>query len=208
MTRPLDTLAARLRHARKQRRLSQEELGELVAESQSTISKLENQGILQTVAIARLAAALNVPALWLELGHPPEPDWTDDQHTSAGLLREPLAQYVSHPEIEDAPEIAMGANMNSDNLPPVFWTSVPDDAMSPRLAIGKRVCFDRRLDPRAGDAVLVVDAAGQIAVRQYRAAALGRWTAHAINPSYEPMDSVQHGLVVLAVLKAEEGRWT
>jgi transcriptional regulator with XRE-family HTH domain len=208
MNRPLDTLGARLKYARKQRKFSQEDLGARVAESQSTISKIENHAIQQTGAIARLAAALNVPPLWLELGHPPEPDWTNDQPANMGHMSKRVAHFVSPPKFEDAPDIVMGESMDPDKLPPVFWTAITDDAMAPRLPKGKKVCFDRTLTARAGDAVLVVDAAGALAVRQYRAAALGKWTAYAINDSFEPMDSQQHGLRVIAVLKAEEGRWT
>jgi transcriptional regulator with XRE-family HTH domain len=204
VTRPLDTLGARLRHARKKRQLGQEDLAGAANESQPTISKIERGEIQQPTSIARLAAALEV---WLELGHGDEPDWDKSQHTSAGRVAERVAQYVIQSKFEDAPHIDLGANMNPQSLPRVFWTPMPDDAMAPRVLAGKLLCFDKGMQPRAGDGILVSDASGRLSVRLYRVAPLGRWTAHALNPSYEPMDSEQHGLAVVAVLKAEEGRW-
>lgn len=208
MQRPLDSLGARLRFARKQRDLSQEELAAAVSESQSTISKIENQTIQQTGAIARLADALNVHPMWLELGRGPEPDWTKPHHASAVLLKETVAQYLIHPEIEHAPHIDWGAKMTTDDLPDVFWLTMKDNAMAPRAGTGKRICFSRKLQARAGDGVLVRDRTGELYFREMRLATADRWTAHASNNIFAPLDSVADGLQIVAVLMAEEGRWS
>lgn len=102
VTRPLDTLGQRLRHARKMRRWSQEELAEAAQEKQPNISKIERGEIQQTTAIARLAAALRVPPLWLEVGNGPEPDWTPTQHVAEGMGVYTVAQSVSLPGVETA----------------------------------------------------------------------------------------------------------
>lgn len=95
-----------------------------------------------------------------------------------------------------------------DELPSVFWATLPDDSMAPRAAAGKKVCFDRGMVPRPGDGVLVADGAGGVYFRVYRAAGAGRWVAAALNADYVPLDSERDGLRVLAVLRGEEGRWS
>ena len=69
------------------------------------------------------------------------------------------------------------------------------------------MCFDKQLLPRPGDGVLVADRAGNTYFRLYRVGSVGRWTATAMNPAFHELDSERDGLSLLAVLKAEEGRW-
>jgi SOS-response transcriptional repressor LexA len=64
----METLAKRLRWARKQKRISQEELGKLAGVSQSTIGNLEAGTRASARKIASIAAALGVDALWLAEG--------------------------------------------------------------------------------------------------------------------------------------------
>ncbi|HWZ47324.1 MAG TPA: S24 family peptidase [Herbaspirillum sp.] len=64
----METLAKRLRWARNQKRLSQEELGKLAGVSQSTIGNLEAGTRASARKIASIAAALGVDALWLAEG--------------------------------------------------------------------------------------------------------------------------------------------
>jgi transcriptional regulator with XRE-family HTH domain len=75
MSRPLESLAQRLVHARKKRRLNQEQLAEAAGLKQPDVSKLETGRMLKTTAMARLARALGVPSAWLEFGEGREPDW-------------------------------------------------------------------------------------------------------------------------------------
>lgn len=77
--------------------------------------------------------------------------------------------------------------------------------MNGRKAFGEKLA---RVQPRPGDGVLVSDSSGGVYFRIYRAGRADRWTAVALNPAYGPdLDSERDGLRVLAVLKAEEGRW-
>jgi transcriptional regulator with XRE-family HTH domain len=87
MARPVETLAQRLSRARKKRGLSQTKLAELSGLKQSDISKLETGNMLKTTGMARLARALLVSDLWLELGEGPEPDWGD--HSAPHRADEP-----------------------------------------------------------------------------------------------------------------------
>lgn len=70
-----DTLAKRLLKARTKRKLKQGELAKRAGLQQSDISKLENDRMHSTTAMARLAHVLQVPARWLELNEGEEPDW-------------------------------------------------------------------------------------------------------------------------------------
>lgn len=188
--------------------MTQAALAAAVGELQATISKIERGEILEPTSIARLARALQSPAEWLETGDGEEPDWTDDQHTSAGLIREPVAQYLSQPKIEHAPLIDWGETVNLDALPEIFWLTMKDNAMAPRAGAGKRVCFSRLLQARAGDGVLVADKSGELYFRELRPATSDRWVAHATNGVFAPLDSAHDGLRIVAVLMAEEGRWS
>jgi len=75
MSRPLESLAQRLVHARKKRGLNQGQLADAAGLKQPDVSKLETGRMLKTTAMARLSRALGVSGAWLEFGEGPEPDW-------------------------------------------------------------------------------------------------------------------------------------
>jgi hypothetical protein len=65
---------------------------------QPDISKIERGAIQQTTGIARLAAALHVPAGWLERGDGAEPNWDGVAEEASPYLsrgRVPLDQAVN-----------------------------------------------------------------------------------------------------------------
>jgi len=64
----MDTLAKRLRHARKARNLTQVELAEKSGVAQSDISKIERGETLSTTKLVALSNALNVNPNWLDTG--------------------------------------------------------------------------------------------------------------------------------------------
>jgi hypothetical protein len=136
--------------------------------------------------------------------------WLDRQHWIAGESSPAYAvdQDLSQPTVEHAPQIDWEALMEHKTLPALFWITINDDAMAPRVRAGNRVCFDSRQTPRAGDGVLLVDEAGTFQFRMYRAASADRWIASALNPAFAERDSAKDPIRVVAVLVAEEGRWT
>lgn len=71
----LSTLAGRLAYAREKRGLTQTDLADAAKMKQPAVSKIEKKLMHRTTAIARLAAALGVPAEWLERGEGLEPVW-------------------------------------------------------------------------------------------------------------------------------------
>lgn len=133
--------------------------------------------------------------------------WLDRQHPNERPAAAEVAHDLSQWKIEHAPVITWEQLMQNEKLPTLFWAELQDDAMSPRAPRGRRICFDSTVDPSPGDGVLLADSSGGLHFRQYRAGAAGRWIAHALNPAYQDLDSERDGLRVLAVLKAEEGRW-
>jgi transcriptional regulator with XRE-family HTH domain len=62
------TLAARLRHARKEKGLTQVQLSVLSGVRQSDISKIERGDTLRTTSGVELATALDVSPVWLITG--------------------------------------------------------------------------------------------------------------------------------------------
>lgn len=71
----INTLAYRVKLARKKRKFSQAVLAEKAGLKQPDISKIELGSIEKTTGIARLARALRVSPAWLEMGSGAEPDW-------------------------------------------------------------------------------------------------------------------------------------
>lgn len=64
----MDTLQERLIHARKQKKMSQAELGAAIGKSQSSIAALETGRNKASTDIAKIANALGVSAIWLDTG--------------------------------------------------------------------------------------------------------------------------------------------
>ena len=64
----MDTLAKRLKFARRRCGMNQEELSELSGVGQPVISKIERGAILKTTGLVALARALDCNPLWLEIG--------------------------------------------------------------------------------------------------------------------------------------------
>lgn len=196
-TRSLDTLGARLRHARKQRELTQEQLAELAEIGQSNISKLERGDMLQTTGIARLAHALYVNPLWLETGDGPEPDWTSEQRTSRGVAQD-LSQArptVSLPKVAWE-ELKMG---HTPEQP--FELDVVDDALAPDIFVGCVAMMDPGRPPEPAWPVLVRDRRGDVYLRDYEAGPGSSWRAVARARGFRAMDSEGDGLTIIAAME-------
>lgn len=200
----IDTMGGRLRLARTKRKMSQEELAEATQMQQGDISKIENNRITQTTGIARLAHALQVPPMWLELGQGDEPDWENPTTWSSGV-----AHWLSHLRPQTVPSITREQLMTEfkESPPELFRIAAFDEAMSPRVRPGAVLTFSTAETPRPGDGVLVRDAAGDVHFREYLMGRPGAWVAHAENRLYQPMESDRDGLEVIAVLLSVDARW-
>jgi hypothetical protein len=171
-----------------------------VNKSDSQISQWLNASADSKSGKPRRISTDSCRALEIKVKKPP--GWMDEQHAPRGE-----AHDLSDFRPEDGPHVEWGDIMQRVHLPRLFWAALPDDSMTPRAPAGKMICFDSSMAPKPGDGVLVADSSSGVYFRVYRAGAGGRWTAHAINPAFADLDSERDGLRVLAVLKAEEGRW-
>jgi hypothetical protein len=117
------------------------------------------------------------------------------------------SQNIPARSASNSHRVEWGAAM-SEAVPDVFSVAIPDDSMAPRVKRGDRVRFQRNLDPRPGDGVLVSDANGDWYFRLYRVRRAGEWEAHPVNDAYQPLDAARDGLTLIAVLTGiEQQRW-
>jgi SOS-response transcriptional repressor LexA len=90
--------------------------------------------------------------------------------------------------------------MQTADLPGAFVLPMPDDALSPSIARGTRLIFERGGHAVPGVGVLVQTPDGRRYVRRFVEAPGGAWLAQAPNPSYATLHSTQDQLRVLAVM--------
>ena len=79
----MNTLAERLRFARKRCKINQDQLAELSGVGQGVISKIERGSIKKTTGLVALARALDCSPIWLETGVD-EPGELEGQQTRIG----------------------------------------------------------------------------------------------------------------------------
>lgn len=196
----------RLYQARVAAGLTQQQVQKAVGISQTNLSDAEGSAESSGFT-AQLAALYGVDATWLATGLGKPPGWQDFQTADGGRASPPVAHELSQFKPQHGPHIRWGDLMRPEELPPLFWTTVPDDSMAPRALAGKRVCFALDEPAKPGAGVLVQDAGGAYFFRRYVAGPGKRWTAEAINPDYAALDSERDGLKVVAVLVAQWGGW-
>lgn len=89
------SIGERVREARKDAKLTQQQLAAKVSISQSTLSELENGESAGTAFVATMAAALGVSALWLETGKGPKKlDIVSASKSAAGTDTVPVSEIV------------------------------------------------------------------------------------------------------------------
>jgi hypothetical protein len=88
-----------------------------------------------------------------------------------------------------------------------FTVVAPDDTMAPAILRGSTVIFDAGLLPaRNGDYVLLKDMAGDWHIREYQGTPDGTWHALPQAERALTLESVKHGLEVLAIFDGTVGR--
>lgn len=93
----------------------------------------------------------------------------------------------------------MGANLNQP-----FELQVVDGAFGGDIPPGCVMRLDPERKPRAGWPVLVKDSTGAFYLRDYQEGAGGQWQAVARVRGFAPLDSIEHGLQIVAVMKGVE----
>jgi transcriptional regulator with XRE-family HTH domain len=196
----VNTFAERLKSARLAVGLSQTELARLAKISTGAIGNYEAGTRDNPRELFALSAALGVNPEWLQSGR--------GRRDFREAVAHSLSQRQPNNDSHDDPQRVAWGSMKTADLPEVFQVEVPDDAMADRVLKGHLVKFSRAEAPRAGDGVLVEDAAGQWHFRQYSPGAQGRFAAVAKNSAYQTLDSERDGLKVIAVLVGiPEARW-
>lgn len=129
------------------------------------------------------------------------PRWTELQHPHEGVRTAPLAQEMSHPPFRVPPVHIAWEDILKRPLPAEFQTTAADSALAPEVPRGTTVMMITGTEPEPGDFVLASDRDGNTYLREYRMLKAGHWVAHATNSAYLPLDSVAHGLTVLAIFE-------
>lgn len=190
--------------ARERSGLTQMEVRALLGVSQGTLSQLEGTAA-SSGRVVEFAKLYDVDSTWLATGEgiaPPD------------VAREPMAAHQAHQlspapvtsSLQKAREIVPWRELGMRKLKEQFSVEAPDDSMAPVIKRGAILDFDRTLEPRTDDAVLLKDGDGVWHVRTYQAGPRGRWVAKAENGAFLPMDSERDELEVIAVLTAVHGR--
>lgn len=167
--------AKRLKEARAHAGLTQEQLAEKAALSQSAIGDLESKrhGSRRT---ATLAAICGVSALWLESGQGPMTAGAASRLTQLpqGMRRYPVlsfsqarARSESAGGARDTETLGVEAASDSASLQS-FFLQLDDNSMSPEYRPGDCVLIDPQVRPQPGDFVLASHGAQQALLRKYR----------------------------------------
>lgn len=200
------TLGERLKEAREARKMTQTAVAKLAGVSQGTIGNLEKDRGKNPRELLAIARAVGVSPDWLLTGRGGREIMHEFDPPSLG--GDPhLAHPMSLRSFTVVPTLKWGVLMNEE-LPLVFKTALPDNAMAPRAPVGTVVEFTRELEPQPGDGVLLRDRDGNLYCREYRVLRAGVWEAHAENRAFNPLDPEVEGLTIVAVLTAAATRWS
>lgn len=116
------------------------------------------------------------------------------------------AHSMSHPPYQNVPtKIEWGAKRVGE-LPTEFGVHLPDDSMAPEAKAGALVWFERGLEPRPGDWVLVIDRANNWFMREYRQRRPGDWYAFALNSAFDTLEPSRDGIEVAAIFMGMKAR--
>jgi hypothetical protein len=96
--------------------------------------------------------------------------------------------------------------MKLDELPETFATSMPDAALKGDIEESTEMIFERGSASAApGKVVLVEDGNGNRFIRRYASVRGSHWRAVSSNGFFDPLDSIEHDLKVLAVMQWRRG---
>lgn len=210
LTLAMDTLAARVKAARKFRKMTQDQLAKEAGAGQSDISKIERGGIERTTHLIGMATALKCDPRWLDTGDGPPP-WTDNPHTKNTIGNKmPAAQGNAKPGTMQYNErrypllssVQAGSWGVVDLLPSEideyvvcpadlgeqgFCLRVDGDSMTSTdspysFPHGINVCFRATSEADNKDFVCVVREGEMNAIFKQLLLIDGRWFLHSLNP--------------------------
>lgn len=95
--------------------------------------------------------------------------------------------------------------MTLAEVPERFTVAMPDDALAGFIERGSGLIFERSDRAAPGKTVLVEDKDGNRFIRRYAQVRGDHWRAIATSEVFGSLDSIEHGLRVLAVMRWREG---
>ena len=210
----VDTLAQRLKFARKERKLSQTQLAELAGVAQPDISKIERGETLKPTGLLALARALRVNAYWLDVG---DGEWETSNTTSQHVksLDAPGGEAIRVPvltvkasmgtgelrHIEDVivGELSLSPQWISESLKQI---SRPDnlrfihgygDSMSPTFTSGDVLLVDAGVRTVDVDGIFVLQAQERLFIKRVRQRLDGGFEISSDNPTVKTVDTLEGG---------------
>lgn len=148
---------------------------------------------------------LALPRGWLDLAGAEVPRIVQGVALAEGSASA-LAQSMSQLNPILLPHITWESAMRGDTLPELFALAVNDDALGSKLRAGTVVIWSTTKVPKVGSPVLVRDSSGCLHVRLLAEGdRLGHYRAEARVQGYRTLDSVEHGLQILAVFHGRLG---
>lgn len=210
LTYVMNSLAERVKAARKYRNMTQMQLAKASGAAQSDISKIERGDIERTTHIIGLATALRCDPRWLDTGDGPSP-WSENlqikpisgykQGLQAHNVRETNAQYNErkYPLLSSVQAGFWGVvDMDPDTVdeyvicpvelgPEGFCMRVDGDSMTCQegpfsFPEGMNVCFKATAEANHKDFVCVVREGESNAIFKQLLLVDGRWFLYSLNP--------------------------
>ena len=191
------SLGIRLKQARLKKKLTQEELAEVVGIKQQAVQRIEAGKVKSTSYVVQLAQALDVSPEWLALGdeHPREAKMAEQAPPSANLdcTHAPLLKWHDHDLIKQLPLI--GTKHNKVPLldricNKCFALQIKDNSMTahkpgqPSFQPNDYIIVDTSAESKNGEFVIArLDNSSQMTFRQLVSGPNGRQLA-ALNSQY------------------------
>lgn len=208
------TLGQRLREARKEAKLSQKELAQRVNMKQPTLSDLENDVTKGSTAIAAIASALGVNALWLAEGRgakKPSEAFQNVASAEIGQRRIPLISSVQAgmmTEVVDPfpPGGAFEYLLTDLDLSEhAFALELKGRSMEPEFHEGDRIIVDPAIHPQPGDFVVAKNGGEEATFKKYRPRGIGPsgrevFELVPLNPDYPTINSENEPARIIGVM--------
>lgn len=197
----LETMAKRLEWSRKQKGLSQADLGAKLCVSQGAIEKAENGKTRKPKFLPEAAHVLGVPYSWLSLGK------VGEQPENTYQQKAPVYGFASGSN--DKMMLNDGAiidhqprhnpNMGNDG----FYMIVVGDSMEPRYEQGEKIAVSKSLPPRKGRDVVIEFIDGSAAVKKLKEKTSREIICQQLNPKKEIKYNTNEVLNIYAVVGHE-----
>lgn len=220
----MDTLGKRLRHARKERDLTQDQLEAASGVRQSDISKLERGESNTTTGLVKLAKALGCSAEWLDTGNgaiwesgpataidlADNPDFPAVRRVAFKLSAGASGFAVDYQDQEGAPIVFRRAWLAAKGLraEKLFAVSVANGSMEPGLYDGDTVVVNTDSTAPKDGVVFAVNYEGEMVIKRLVRDA-GQWWLSSDNPDtrrYPRKLCDEHSVIIGEVVHKQSER--